>query len=56
MELTVVTPTFNEADNVERFLRAVTEVLRGIRHEIVIVDDDSPDQTWRIAQELSGAA
>ena len=53
MELTVVTPTFNEADNVERFLRTVSEVLRGIGHEIVIVDDDSPDQTWRVAQELS---
>ena len=35
MELTVVTPTFNEADNVERFLGAVSEVLRGIGHEIV---------------------
>ena len=53
MELTVVTPTFNEADNVERFLGAVSEVLRGIGHEIVIVDDDSPDQTWRVAEELS---
>ena len=53
MELTVVTPTFNEADNVERFVRTDSEVLRGIGHEIVIVDDDSPDQTWRVAQELS---
>ncbi len=55
MELTVVTPTFNEAGNVERFLRSVSEVLRGIEHEIVIVDDDSPDQTWRVAQEFCGA-
>ena len=53
MELTVVTPTFNETQNVERFVRTVSEVLRGIGHEIVIVDDDSPDQTWRVAQELS---
>ena len=53
MELTVVTPTFNEADNVERFLRTVSAVLRGIGHEILIVDDDSPDQTWRLAQQLS---
>ncbi len=53
MELTVVTPTFNEAANIERFVRAVTETLRGIQHEIVIVDDDSPDQTWRIAQETA---
>jgi len=26
MEISVVTPTFNEADNVERFLRTVSEV------------------------------
>jgi dolichol-phosphate mannosyltransferase len=52
MEITVVTPTFNEAGNVERFLRSVTEALRGIEHEIVIVDDDSPDQTWQVAQKF----
>ena len=55
MELTVVTPTFNEADNVERFVRTVSDVLRGIAHEIVIVDDNSPDQTWRVAEELGKA-
>jgi dolichol-phosphate mannosyltransferase len=53
MELTVVTPTFNEAENVERFVRTVSGVLRGIQHQIVIADDDSPDQTWRVAQELA---
>ena len=53
MELTVVTPTFNEAANVERFVRAVSGVLRGIQHEIVIADDDSPDQTWRVAEEMT---
>lgn len=53
MELTVVAPTFNEADNVARFVSSVSAALRGIEHEIVIADDDSPDQTWRVAQELS---
>ncbi len=55
MQLTVVTPTFNEAPNIERFVRSVSEALRGVEHEIVVVDDDSPDQTWRVAQELAGA-
>ncbi len=55
MQLTVVTPTFNEAPNIERFVRTVSETLRGVEHEIVIADDDSPDQTWRIAQELRPA-
>ncbi len=56
MELTVVTPTFNEAENIERFVRTVSGVLRGIPHEIVIADDDSPDQTWRVAQELTSSS
>ena len=53
MELTVVTPTLNEAGNVERFVRTVSAVLGGIQHEIVIADDDSPDQTWRVAEEMA---
>jgi dolichol-phosphate mannosyltransferase len=52
MELTVVTPTFNEAANVARFVSSVSSALRGIEHEIIIADDDSPDQTWRVAEEL----
>ena len=52
MELSVIAPTFNEALNVEPFVRRTSEALRGIQHEIVIVDDDSPDETWRVAQGL----
>ncbi|MGI9103814.1 MAG: polyprenol monophosphomannose synthase [Terriglobales bacterium] len=52
MQLTVVTPTYNEAANVPAFARAVTEVLRGVDHEILIVDDDSPDRTWEVAEGL----
>ena len=53
MDLTVVTPTFNEASNIERFVGSVSAALRGIEHEIIVADDDSPDRTWRVAQELS---
>ena len=30
-----------------------SEALLGIEHEIIVVDDDSPDGTWKIAQELA---
>ncbi len=53
MRISVVTPTLNEAENVPRFVTAVSAALKGVEHEIIIADDDSPDQTWRIAQELS---
>ena len=51
--LSLVLPTFNEAENLPLLLPKLEEVLKGIPHEIIIVDDDSPDQTWHIAQELS---
>jgi dolichol-phosphate mannosyltransferase len=50
--LSLILPTFNEAKNLPELLPKLEEVLKGIPHEIIIVDDDSPDETWRIAQEI----
>lgn len=43
--LSVVVPTFNEADNVESVTRRLHDVLDGIAFEIIFVDDDSDDGT-----------
>lgn len=51
--LSVVVPTYNEAANVERLVSEVSRVLAGIDYEIIIADDDSPDLTWKKAEELS---
>lgn len=53
VELTVVVPTFNEAKNVPLVVERLTQVLAGIRWEVVFVDDDSPDQTARVAREIA---
>lgn len=50
--LSLVVPTFNEAESLPILLPRLQEALRGIPHEIIIVDDDSPDGTWRKAEEL----
>lgn len=50
----LILPTYNEAENLPELLPKIEEVLSGIPHEIIIVDDDSPDKTWNIAHELSG--
>lgn len=48
----VVTPTYNEKDNVEFLVRKIFSL--GIPNlEMVIVDDNSPDGTGRIAEELA---
>ena len=50
--LSLILPTYNESKNLPELLPELEEVLRDIPHEIIIVDDDSPDETWRVAQEL----
>jgi dolichol-phosphate mannosyltransferase len=44
-ELTVIAPSFNEADNVVPLIEALSKVLEGVHWEVVFVDDDSPDGT-----------
>ena len=53
VKLSVISPTYNEADNIEEFVKELTTVLKDADYEILFVDDDSPDQTWLRAQELS---
>ena len=52
----VVIPTYNEAENVERLVRAaVAELERAApdAHRVLIVDDNSPDGTGRLADVLA---
>ncbi len=49
-EVSIVVPTYNEADNVERLVSEIVGL--GLDLEIIIVDDSSPDGTGRIAEEL----
>jgi dolichol-phosphate mannosyltransferase len=46
----VVSPTLNEAENVEDHAKAVFAAVPGI--SLLIVDDDSPDRTWEVASAL----
>lgn len=54
-KVTVISPTYNEADNVAPLVQAVGSALEGLDYEIVIVDDDSPDRTWERAEQLERA-
>lgn len=50
--LTVVIPTYNEAKNLAAIIRAVTELPLD-RLSILVVDDNSPDGTGQLAEELA---
>jgi dolichol-phosphate mannosyltransferase len=52
MRITLVSPTYNEAENVPRLVREVEAVLSGTEYELLIADDDSPDRTSAVAEEL----
>ena len=54
MDITIVIPTYNESENLPILIEKVSEVLNinNIEGEIIVVDDDSPDGTWKRAQEL----
>lgn len=49
-ELAIVVPTYNELGHVPLLIEAVEAALRGIRWEILFVDDDSPDGTAAAAR------
>jgi dolichol-phosphate mannosyltransferase len=52
----LILPTFDEAPNVEAIVHASLEVLERAApdgHHILVVDDDSPDGTGRIADRLA---
>jgi dolichol-phosphate mannosyltransferase len=49
----VIVPTYNESQNIRDL---VGEILRhGPAYHVLVVDDHSPDGTWKIAQELARA-
>jgi dolichol-phosphate mannosyltransferase len=47
----VVAPTFNERDNIDAFLRAVRGAMPDA--DVLVVDDNSPDGTGQLADELA---
>ena len=48
--VSLIIPTYNEANNIKIVLSEIEKHLRSISHEVIVVDDNSPDGTWKIAQ------
>lgn len=43
--LSVILPTFNEAENIVPLISEITGKLKTVKHEIIVIDDNSPDGT-----------
>ena len=54
VRVSVVVPTYNEAQNIVEVITRLQHTLNGWAHEIVVVDDDSPDGTAQIVEDRFG--
>lgn len=55
MLLSVVIPTYKERDNIENVVNILSGLLDQTipgNYELIVVDDDSPDRTWEVAENL----
>jgi dolichol-phosphate mannosyltransferase len=53
IELSIVVPTFNEKDNVEKLIEGIERALPERNWEIIFIDDDSPDGTADFVRGLA---
>ncbi|MEL7037389.1 MAG: glycosyltransferase family 2 protein [Cyanobacteria bacterium J06592_8] len=55
IQLSLVVPTYCESENIQDMIQQVSQLLDRVllgEYELIVVDDDSPDLTWKIAQDL----
>ena len=53
MLLSIISPTYNEADNIIKFVNSIELILKKYDYEIIFVDDNSSDKTHEIIKNLS---
>ena len=53
MLLSIISPTYNEADNILKFVNLIELTLKKYDYEIIFVDDNSSDKTYEIKKNLS---
>jgi len=51
-EVSIILPTYNEADNILQMIQSVNGAVGGYDAEILVVDDDSPDGTSDVVREV----
>ena len=50
---TIIIPTWNEADNVTILVERISEAMAELDWRIIVVDDDSEDKTWQVAEDIA---
>jgi dolichol-phosphate mannosyltransferase len=55
LKLSLILPTYNEVENIQSIIAILSQLLDGVipgKYELIVVDDNSPDLTWKIGSEL----
>lgn len=55
-KVVLITPVFNEADNLRRYVSEVRETLmtgRDLEFQVLFIDDGSSDDSWRVINEIA---
>ena len=55
IRFSLVIPSYNEGANIQKIIQILSSILDEEipgQYELIVVDDDSPDLTWELAQEL----
>ena len=52
LDLSIILPTYNEKENILPLIESILQEVEGRQFEIIVVDDDSPDGTWKIVKQL----
>ncbi len=51
VEVSVVIPVYNSEMSLKELLRQLSEALRDWRHEVILVDDQSTDNSWGVIEQ-----
>jgi dolichol-phosphate mannosyltransferase len=54
--ISVVTTTWNEKENITELIQRIKLTLKDIPHEVIVIDDSSPDGTFEIAKQYADTA
>lgn len=52
-DVSVVMASFNERENIAEAIQRISASVGKRLHEIIVVDDNSPDETWKIIQTMN---
>ena len=52
IEVSIILPTYNERENIRHLISAIFKNM-GKSVEILVVDDNSPDKTWKVVEDMA---